>query len=544
MPGHGLPRRLIALPCAAVALLAACGNPPASPSEAKQNVKLIDSTPPAAGPLAQATWFMAKEPSTLDLDNDGAGANSDLILSNVCERLVQLQPDLTIKPGLAEKYEWTTPNTLTFTIRSGVTFHSGATLTADDVVWSLQRHAADGANESDEFTGVTSIAKTAENQVTVTLKQPDAVFLQAMAGDGGVVLDRKAVESQGDAYGTPRGKDACSGPFSLQAWNSGQNIVLAKFDKYWNTSRAAKTSKITFRWADDDALVNSLVTGAGDGTYLENISSATRLATGGTTTVSQGPDTRVWSLMVTERGALSDVRLRKALSLAIDREGVSRAALAGFGAPAKEPVGPGAWGYEAKTFQAAYDKLGGSPDKPSEQDIEAAKKLVAEVPDRKPIVVASDTTDGRSVIANALVDAAKKIGLEASITQIPPQQYADYYSSKELRAQADLFTDDYFISKNDPVGFYKNGSSKSTVQWVLKDPRYDELIGKARAALDDTERAKLSIELANRWADAMPWISVVQSPSTVVLGNKVTGVPASGCYRYYPWAADLGAKGA
>lgn len=544
MPGHGLPRRLVALPCAAVALLAACGNPPASPSEAKQNVRLVDSTPPAAGPLAQATWFMAKEPSTLDLDNDGAGANSDLILSNVCERLVQLQPDLTIKPGLAEKYEWTGPNTLTFTIRSGVTFHSGATLTADDVVWSLQRHAADGANESDEFTGVTSIAKTAQNQVTVTLKQPDAVFLQAMAGDGGVVLERKAVESQGDAYGTPRGKDACSGPFSLQAWNSGQNIVLTKFDKYWDTNRAAKTSKITFRWADDDALVNSLVTGAGDGTYLENISSATRLATGGTTTVSQGPDTRVWSLMVTERGALTDVRLRKALSLAINREGVSQAALAGFGAPAKEPVGPGAWGYEAKTFQDAYDKLGGSPATPSEQDIEAAKKLVAEVPDKKPIVVASDTTTGRNVIANALVDAAKKIGLEASITQIPTQQYTDYYSSKDVRAQADLFTDDYFISKNDPVGFYKNGSSKSTVQWVLKDPRYDELVGKARAALDNSERAKLSIELANRWADAMPWISVVQSPSTVVLGNKVTGVPASGCYRYYPWAADLGAKGA
>ncbi|MCE7004763.1 ABC transporter substrate-binding protein [Kibdelosporangium philippinense] len=543
MPGPGLPRRLIALPCAAVALIAACGNPPASPSEAKQNVKLVDATP-AAGPLAQATWFMAKEPSTLDLDNDGAGANSDLILSNVCERLVQLQPDLTIKPGIAEKYEWTSPNTLTFTIRSGVTFHSGAKLTADDVVWSLQRHAADGANESDEFTSVTSIAKTADNQVTVTLKAPDAVFLQAMAGDGGAVLERKGVEQQGAAYGTPRGKDACSGPFTLQAWNSGQNIVISKFAQYWDSARAAKTEKITFRWADDDALVNSLVTGAGDGTYLENISSATRLATGGTTSVSQGPDTRVWSLMVTERGALTDVRLRKALSLAIDRDGVSRAALAGFGAPAKEPVGPGAWGYQATAFQAAYDQLGGSPAIPSEQDIEAAKKLVAEVPDRKPIIVASDTTDGRSVIANALVDAAKKIGLEASIIQIPPQQYTDYYSSKEFRAQADLFTDDYFISKNDPVGFYKNGSSKSTVQWVLKDPQYDSLVAKARAALDDAERAKLSIELASKWADAMPWISVVQSPSTVALSNKVTGVPASGCYRYYPWAADLGAKGA
>ncbi|MGI5151536.1 ABC transporter substrate-binding protein [Plantactinospora sp. CA-294935] len=526
-----------------MALLAACGQPPTS-TEAKQNIRLVDSTPPAAGAIDQATWLMAKEPATLDLDNDAAGANSDLILANVCERLVQLQPDLTIKPGLAEKYEWTSPNTLMFTIRAGVTFHSGAAMTADDVVWSLQRHAADGANESDEFTGVTSIAKTGDNQVTVTLKAADAVFLQAMAGDAGVVLERRAVESQGATYGTPRGTDACSGPFRLQSWNSGSQIVLSKFDRYWNTSRAAKAAKITFRWADDDALVNSLVTGAADGAYLENISAATRLATGGTTTVSQGRDTRVWSLMVTERGGLSDARLRKALSLALDREGVSRAALAGFGQPAKEPVGPGAWGYEVDTFRAAYDTLGGSPAAPSEQDIEAAKRLVAEVPAKQPIVVASDTTPARNVIANAVVDAAKKIGLEASIVQIPTQQYGDYYSSREARQKADLYTDDYFISKNDPVGFYKNGASTSTVQWILKDPEYDQLISQARAALDDRQRAALAIDLANRWADTMPWISVVQSPSTVVLGDKVTGVPASGCYRYYPWAADLGAKGA
>ncbi|MEV1317614.1 ABC transporter substrate-binding protein [Micromonospora arborensis] len=541
---RGSRRWLIAAPCLAATMLAACGNPSVTPSEAKQGVKLVDSTPAAAGPIDQATWFMAKEPPTLDLDNDAAGVNSDLVMANVCERLLQLQPDLTIKPGLAEKYEWTSPNTLVFTVRSGVSFHSGATLTADDVVWSLQRHAADGGNESDEFEGVTSIAKTGDNQVTITLKAADAVFLQTMAGDAGVVLERKVAEPQGKAYGTPNGTDACSGPFALQSWKSGQEVVLTKFDKYWDTSHVAKAGKVTFRWADDDALVNSLVTGAADGAYLENISSATRLATGGTTTVSQGRDTRVWSLMVTERGALSDVRLRKALSLALDRDGVARAALAGFGAPAKEPVGPGAWGYEADAFRAAYDKLAGAPATPSEQDIAEAKRLVAEVPTKQPIIVASDTTPARNVIANALVDAAKKIGLEASIAQIPTQQYGDYYSSKEVRQKADLFTDDYYISKNDPIGFYKNGASTSTVQWLLKDPQYDDLVQQARAALDDKQRAKLAVDLSNRWADAMPWISVVQSPSTVVLGNKVTGVPASGCYRYYPWAADLGAKGA
>ena len=535
----------VALACAAVVLAAGCGGGQStSAADVKEKIRLVDATPVATGDLAEAVWFTSKEPATLDLDNDGAGAQSDLVMSNVCERLMRVQPDLSTKPGLAESYEWTTPTTLVFTLRQGVVFHSGQPMTADDVLWSLQRHAADGANESDEFVNVASMAKTGPDQITVTMKQPDAVFLQAMAGDGGVVYERAAVEAQGDAFGTPSGKDACTGPLTLQMWNSGASIVLARFDKYWNAEHRSKTGRITFRWAADDAIVNSLITGEADGAYLDDPASATQLAGGADTSVSQGPDSRVWDLMVTERGGLADPRLRKALSLALDRDGINRAGMAGLGVPAKEPIGPGAWGYAASTFQSAYDKLEGAPAKPTDADLAAAKKLVAEVGPTKPIVVASDGTSVRGVIASAVVDAAGKIGLQASITQIPPAQYAEFYTSAEARQQADLFSDDYFISKNDPVGFYKNGASDSSVQWVFEDPEYDALVQQARGELDDAKRATLAVDLARRWAEAMPWIPVVQSPNTVALSSKVTGVPASGCTRYYPWAADLGTKGA
>ena len=62
----------------------------------------------------------------------------------------------------------------------------------------------------------------------------------------------------------------------------------------------------------------------------------------------------------------------------------------------------------------------------------------------------------------------------STIVTIPTAQYAEYYDSPEARQKADLFSDDYYISKNDPVGFYKNGASTSSVQWVLKDPAYDD----------------------------------------------------------------------
>jgi peptide/nickel transport system substrate-binding protein len=530
--------------CAVVALTAACsGGGAASSSAVAEQVKHVNATPPATGQLDKATWLISKEPVTLDLDNDGATSQSDIVMANVCERLVQLQPDLTTKPNLAEKFVWKDPTTLVFTLRTDVKFHDGSPMTADDVVWSLQRHSAEDAAESDEYVNVVSVEKTGDAEVTVHMKQADAVFLEALAGDAGVVLNRKAVEAQGASYGTPSGTDACSGPFSLTKWQSGQAVVITKAANYWNAPRAAKTNELTFHWAVDDAIVNSLVTGSATGAYLETIASATQLVNNPTTTVSQGPDTRVWSMMITERGGLTDPRLRQALSLALDRDGVSRAAFAGLAQPWKEPVGEGAWGYEKAKFQAAYDALPGSPSSPSADDITAAKKLVTEAAPTKPIVVATDGSSIRNVIASAFVDAAKKIGLEASLTQIPTAQYGDYYTQASARQQADMFADDYFISKNDPVGFYKNGTSKSSVQWLLKDPAYDQLVTQGRAAIDDGKRADIAIELAKRWATAMPWISVVQSPNTLALSKKATGVPVSGAFRYSPWAADLGSAG-
>lgn len=529
--------------CAIAALTAACGGSAEPTSSAAAQVKLVDATPTATGQLDKATWLLAKEPTSLDLSNDDANDQSDLIMANVCERLNKLEPDMSVGPGLASKYEWKTPTQLVFTVRDNATFHDGTPVTMADVLWSMQRNAADGNSESDEFVNVTSFAQTGPHELTFTMRQPDAVFVEALAGNAGLIQERKVVETQGKNFGTPSSPDACSGPLTVKEWTSGEQVVLRKADNYWNKDKASKVGEITFKWAADDAIVNSLITGSAQGAYIDNIASAARLATAEGITVSQGADTRVWSLLVTERGGLADPNLRKALSLALDRDGVNRAAFASLGQPWKEPVGSGAWGYEKQTFQAAYDKLPGSPATPSTEDIAAAKKLVAAAGTTKPIVVASDGSSIRNTLANAVVDAAGKIGLTASITQIPTAQYGDFYDNPDLRQKADMFADDYYISKTDPVGFYKNGASTSSVQWVFRDPAYDQLVLDGRAALDPAKRAGIAVELAERWADAKPWISAVQSPCTVAMSTKVTGVPASGSVRYYPWAADLGTKG-
>ncbi|NUP81002.1 MAG: ABC transporter substrate-binding protein [Nonomuraea sp.] len=525
-----------------IGLTAACGAPAATtkaPDPAK--LTLVDQTAKATGPLDDAVWLLDEEPGTLDLDADG-GTPNRTVMSNVCERLMQTQPDMTVKPWLAEKAEQTDPKTMVLTLRQGATFHDGAPITADDVVWSLKRHAGEGMDESDEFEDVDSVAKTGDHEVTISFKRPNALFVQAIAGGAGIVLNRKVVEEQGKDYGTPGHDDACSGPYRLKEWKSGSQVTIERHDAYWNKDVKPLTKSVTFRWADDNALVNSLTTGEAHGAYLSDTGPAVALRGDQAVDVAFGATTRVFVLLPTGRGIMKDPKIRRALSLAIDRAGIAKSGFAGLARPWKVPVGAGAWSYEKEAFQAAYDQLQGAPESPQ---LEEAKKLVREAGSPKePIVVATNGEQSRTVIANALVDAAKKIGLTAEIKTVPASEFGSFYTDKSLRDQVDLVPDDWYITKSDPIGFYDNGLTGSSNNWVgFSSPDYDALVAKALETTDDAARAKDVIELQRRFTADMVWISLVEVPSAVVLGGKVTGPPASQVYMGYPWAVDLGAKG-
>ncbi|WP_017598956.1 ABC transporter substrate-binding protein, partial [Nocardiopsis lucentensis] len=343
---------------------------------------------------------------------------------------------------------------------------------------------------------------------------------------------------------TPEGSDACTGPYRLAEWRAGQRVVLERDDGYWDAGGAARTARVEFRWAAENAVVNTLTTGEADGAYLDTAAAAVPLLSNRSVQVFQGPSTNVWSLITTERGGLADPRLRRALSLALERDGIARAAFGGLAEPWSTPLGPGGWGYETARFQEAYDAIEGAPAEPDDADLAEARALVAEAgaPD-EPIVVASDGEAARTVIANAVVDAADRIGLEARILTVPRQQFGSFYVDAEQRTQVDLFADEYWISKNDPVGFYKNGASDAGVNFSgFADPEYDRLVSEAQAATDDAERAELAVELERRWTEDMVWIPVVQVPTTLAMAADITGAPASAMFLSGPWAAGLGAR--
>ncbi|MFE9062577.1 ABC transporter substrate-binding protein [Streptomyces violaceusniger] len=509
-------------------------------------LKLTDTTPKATGAATTVNWIVEQEPASLDMDAQG-GSSTRTVMANICERLLLLRPDMTTTPRLAKKAEYTGDKKLVITLRDDVTFHDGAKMTADDVVWSLKRHARPEMNESDEYEDVDTIAKTGPSEVTVTFKKPSALFTKALAGDAGIIMERKAVEKQGDDFGTPGHPDACTGPYRLKSWNSGSSLTIERYADYWDKSVRPLTKEVVFRWASGSALVNSVSTGAADGAYLTATGPAAVLSKKKGIRAYYGQSTTAWSLSPTKSGALKDARLRKALSLAMDRKGIAKSGFNGLAEPWATPVGPGAWGYEKAAFQKAQKDLehnGAYTASPSSDDIARAEKLVEQAgAPGEPIIVSSDGSESQTVITNAVRGAAQKIGLKVTVKTIASSRYDEFFSDPKSRDGFDLIPVDWYISKADPAGFYDNGITGNSNNWLgYSDKGYDALVGKAQQTIDDRERAELVIDAQKKFADDAVWIPLVQVPSVMVLGDKYTGPPASMVSMYYPWAADLGTK--
>ncbi|GGO92051.1 ABC transporter substrate-binding protein [Wenjunlia tyrosinilytica] len=533
--------------CALLGLTtAACSQ--SRPTQAKPHVDpagltLVDRTAKPNSAVDKVHWQLDAEPRSLDLDVK-ADTGGNTVLANVCERLFQMQPDLSVRPFLAETAKYTDPTTLVLTVRGDVTFHDNSPMTADDVLWSLKRHATAGMTESDEYEDVRSMKRTGERQITIRFKKPNALFTKALAGNGGIVLNREKVRAAGDKYGSPGTEDACSGPYRVESWQSGSKVTLDRYGAYWDKDLKPLVRSADFTWAENEnTLVNNLVTGTTDGSYITTTTAVAPLASSKALRVAYGKSTRVFTLIPTERGGMKDPNVRRALSLALDRRGIAKSGFGGLAQPWRTPLGPGAWGYEKKAFEAAYDKLSGAPERPTKADLEKARKLVGRVDSPPALVVASDGTPLRTLLANATVDAARKIGLKAEVRTMSGADFASLYTDKALRRKVDLVPDDWYITKPDPAGFYDNALTGSPNNWVgYSSPEYDRVVTKALRTNDDAERARLLIDAERRFSEDAVWIPLVQAPNVLVTSSEYTGAPASMAYIAYPWLADLGAK--
>lgn len=542
-------RRLILATAAALAsalTLAACspGGSSSSTSGGHPSYRLTAQTAAPSGDLDSFTWVSYAEPYSLDYAY-AFDYSDNQVLSNVCESLLRLNPDYTISPSLAASFSNPTPLTWVYELRPDVTFHDGTAMTAADAVASMRRHLdpAVGSSWFSVYQNVASIDQTGPLEVTVTLTKPDSQFNLGMSGAAGVVESAATLASSGKDYGNSTGLVNCTGPFALTSWKSGESVTLTRYDKYWDPALKAKARTVTILFmTDPNARVNALTSGQVDGGWMVPAEAIDKLSSSKAGTLYFGLNTAVSSLIVGNlKGVLGNLDVRKALLMAMDRQGIVAAATKGYGTVTNALTTESVWGGASDaTRKAAFSGL----DEYA-YDVTAAKKLVQKAGATGKTITIRTAPMGAdfSVVAQAAAAAAESIGLKATIQTMTPDSYTTLFSDPNARAGVDLFYTSWYLSTPDPMEMYgvlQTGQFSNYGNW--SDPQFDALASDAAATQDPQSRAEKSAELQKIANQQLPWLPLYQGPMTVFVGKKVTGVAPSIAFLYYPWAATIGAR--
>lgn len=316
----------------------------------------------AAIAKTDATIGLQLEPPHLDPTSAAAGAIDQVVYSNVFEGLTRFGPDGSVNPGLAESWEVSDDGLeYTFTLRDGVTFHDGTTFDASDVVFSLDRaRGSDSTNAQKAlFEGIASVDAVDDSTVKVTLNAPQGQFLFNMAWGDAVIVAPESIDSiETDPVGT--------GAFKFDDWVQGDNISLVKNPDYWGTP--AKLEKVTFKFiSEPTAAFAAMMAEDIDAFYSypapENL---VQFDADPRFKVLEGSTEGETILAMNNKDEyFDDPLVRKAVSLAIDRQAIIDGAMFGYGTPIGTHFAPHHPDY--------VDLLSNSPHDP-----EQAKALLAE----------------------------------------------------------------------------------------------------------------------------------------------------------------------
>ena len=250
------------------------------------------------------------------------------VVNQISEGLLKFKDGRTIEPNLAEKWERLDAMTYLYQIRQGVTFQDGSPMTTDDVLFSMER-IRDPKTASPMiymYTNVDKIEKVDEWTIKVTLKQPDAFWQYVPATAACHVISKAHYNAHLKDFGKAEGGLLGTGPFRFISWTSGSEIVLERYDGYWDKkSGGPYLDKLIYKIVPD---ANTQVIGLKNGELG-------MLIGGGVVPLDQLPilekmpnlkvikaDSALTLSLAfnVQRPPFDNVKVRQALSQALDRE--------------------------------------------------------------------------------------------------------------------------------------------------------------------------------------------------------------------------------
>lgn len=523
---------LLAAVLALTSVFTGCSNAPADDSD-------------ASGAKQEVVFALQNLPDILDpnVTNNSFAAP---FLDNLFEGLVTYDKDNNLVGGNAES--WTISDdglTYTFTLRDGLKWSDGSDLTAQDYLYTMKRiltpsttalylnmltdyvagaqeyydALAGGGTPDEEALGIKA---PDDKTLVITLKAPAPYYLGILAMYTFVPTQQAAVEAAPDTWAQSADNYISNGPFRMTEYNFNESIVMEKNPNYWNADNV-KLEKLTFRFIlEPSTALSAFESGEIDGFRVIPPADLPRLKAESDALQTVPSFATTYYQFNCENEVLKDVRVRQALSLAIDRTALIENVLQTTDTPAFALVSPG-YTVDGVDYTEGRSNYGLS----ATADVEAAQKLLAEAgyPNGEgfPTLRLSYYTDANvKKITEALQEMWKNnLGINMEITVADWAVYYDSVQAGDYDIGAMGWSADYLHPTSFFPLFVTGNVNNSS---FYSNPEYDEIYAKAAVMTDAAEAVKVMREAEDVLMADMPFLPLYFRAITFMLRPGVKDV--------------------
>lgn len=454
------------------------------------------------------TVQIGPNPETLDPALNSAVDGGNMLIT-LFETLLIIDEDNKVQPGQAEKYEISDDGlTWTFTMRDGLKWSDGTELNAKDFEYTFKRIAdtnvaapyaetvigmIEGYKDAIDSKNPEKLnVKASDDGKTLTIKlaYPCSYFDKIVAFGTMSPVQKATIEANGDAWATKPETYVCNGPYTITEWTPSEKIVCKKNENYkggWDSKKIV-TDKLTFLLLEDSSASYAAYTG-GTAQLIKDVPTEEIPTLKKDKKDEFNVDTILGTYYLSmnlNKAPFNNKNVRKALSLAIDRDYVANTVMQGTYTPAYNYVGPSIIDSEGMFFDNAKKENGGKTyiSEDYKANLEEAKKALAEAgfPNGEgfPTITYSTNDAGyHKALAEYLQQAYKELGITMNIDIVDWSSFTPQRRAGEYEMARNGWVMDYNDASNMIELFYStNGNNDGK----YNNPAFDAAIDKSKVA--------------------------------------------------------------
>jgi len=456
-----------------------------------------------SAPRTDVVIGMSIEPAGLDPTISAPVSIGQIVWQNVFQGLTRIAEDGSVQPQLARR--WTLSDdglTYEFELQEGVRFHNGAPFDAGVAKFTLDR--ARGPNSANPqkrfFSAIDSVEAPAPDKLIVHLSRPSGNLPYWLGWPASVMVEPASAD-------TNRTAPVGTGPFTVAEWKPGDSVRLARSDDYWNAAHTPQLSAATFRFINDpQAQAAALNSGQVDAfpEFAAPELYAALEADSAFETVVGNTELKVVAGMNLRRPPLDDVRVRRALMMAVDRQALVDGAWSGYGTPIGSHYTPNDPGFKDLTGHLAYN-----PD--------AAKNLLAEAGYGNGLSISIKVPQMPYAVRSAEILQAFLAEIGVSLEIVPTEFPAAWVSDVLQNHDFDMT----IVAHAEPMDI--DIFARPDYYFGYANPAFNDVISRAEAAGDSAVRDSLYGEAQEMLADDVPALFLFVMPKLGVWRSGLTG---------------------